>query len=288
MTKRANQLDGAEWLKNSFSIWRGLGRDRDAKSHPAPFPVRLASRLIESYVADADGLVLDPFAGAGSTLLAALRFNLSAFGFDINPAYRDHFLQRLSLFELDNAPWHYEIQDARLLGEYIEPGTVEFCLTSPPYWDVMNRRRSVDRKNGRPYSSDANDLGNLEDYGGFLQALAEVVGHVEVALRPGGYFVLNVMDLRRASVFYPLHMDASWVIEEKTGLVLEDIIIWDRQADYNSMRPLGYPHKFIVNKVHEYLLVFRRTDAHAGTKLDRSAISRGDGVLVQSQNGHHH
>ena len=38
---RANALTGSEWLKNSFSIWRGLGRDADTADHPAPFPVAL-------------------------------------------------------------------------------------------------------------------------------------------------------------------------------------------------------------------------------------------------------
>ena len=68
------------------------------------------------------------------------------------------------------------------------------------------------------------------------------------------------MDLRKGSNFFPLHSDAINAIINQTEFRLEDIIIWDRRTDYNSMRPLGYPHKFIVNKVHEYLLVFRRED----------------------------
>ena len=162
MSKRANQLKGAEWLKHSFSIWRGLGRDKDSKDHPAPFPVDLASRIIECYAANPGGLVLDPCAGSGSTLLAALQNNMAAIGFDINPVYRESFLKRLSLFELGEDPkWRYEIQDARCLGELVEPETVELCFSSPPYWDVMHRRRTVDRKDERPYSQDANDLGEL-------------------------------------------------------------------------------------------------------------------------------
>ncbi len=74
-----------------------------------------------------------------------------------------------------------------------------------------------------------------------------------------GYYILNVMDIRKNGDFYPLHHDASQVILEGGAMSLEDIIIWDRQIEYNSMRPLGYPYKFIINKVHEYLLVFRKT-----------------------------
>jgi len=42
------------------------------------------------------------------------------------------------------------------------------------------------------------------------------------------------------------------------GLVLEDIIIWDRSKEYNNLKPLGFPYVFRVNKVHEYILVFKK------------------------------
>jgi len=257
--QRANTLGGAEWLKNSFSIWRGLGKDTDATDHPAPFPVALASRLIDCYAANREGLVLDPFAGSGSSLLAALRAGMGAVGFDINPEYRDVFERRLSLFELQNPRWRYEVQDARNLGETVEASTVEICITSPPYWNILNRKRTADRKKANPYSANGHDLGNLEGYGEFLDALGAVVEQVSQALRPHGYFILNVMDIRKGSVFYPLHQNASDAVLNVGGFTLEDIIIWDRQTDYNAMRPLGYPCKFIINKVHEYLLIFRHS-----------------------------
>jgi hypothetical protein len=45
---------------------------------------------------------------------------------------------------------------------------------------------------------------------------------------------------------------------EEINFTLNDIIIWDRQKEYNSMRPLGYPYSFIVNKIHEYILIFKK------------------------------
>lgn len=264
---RANQLTGSEWLKNSFSIWRGFGKDGISKEHPAPFPVELVSRLLDCYVGNPQGVVLDPFAGSGSALLAALKAGMSAVGIDINPAYRDIFLHRLSMFEINREDgWRYETHDSRKMDKVVEPDSVDICITSPPYWDILNRRRSVDRKIARPYSKNGHDLGNACDYDEFLSSLILVAEQVEYALHPGSYFILNVMDIRKGSVFYPLHADAMLEISGNTGMVLEDIIIWDRQADYNSMRPLGYPHKFIINKVHEYLLVFRKEHTNDGEK----------------------
>ena len=100
-------------------------------------------------------------------------------------------------------------------------------------------------------------MGNIDDYNAFLAYLKLVFAEVHKVLKHKSYFIVNVMDLRKKDKFYPLHTDTS-VIAKEVGFSLEDIIIWDRQQEYNNMRPLGYPYKFIVNKVHEYLLIFRK------------------------------
>ena len=66
-----------------------------------------------------------------------------------------------------------------------------------------------------------------------------------------------VMDIRVGSEFIPYHMDVTRMMEQ-IGYVLEDIIIWDRRREYNNLRPLGYPYVFVVNKVHEYILIFKK------------------------------
>jgi hypothetical protein len=65
------------------------------------------------------------------------------------------------------------------------------------------------------------------------------------------------MDIRKKSKFYPFHMDIVKLMGD-IGFNFEDTIIWDRQHEYNNMRPLGYPYVFRVNKVHEYILIFRK------------------------------
>jgi len=259
-------LGGAEWLKNSFSIWRDMPRDGDRKSHPASFPVSLVKRILDCYANGADSLILDPFVGSGSTLLAATAEGMRSIGLDVNEKFKSVFLNRLGLFdnlkkEGANNIWRYEICDARDCTSFfkaVQANSIDLCITSPPYWDILNRRRSSDGKEAIAYSDCDSDIGNIPSYEGFLSALGDVAQNIDKALKHRGYFILNVMDLRKGSRFYPLHQDSSVVVQERSGLVLNDIIVWDRQGDYNSMRPLGYPHKFIINKVHEYLLVFRK------------------------------
>ena len=260
MADRANNLTGSEWLKNSFSIWRGLSKDSGVLDHPAPFPIALATKLIDCFVADRKGVLLDPFAGSGSSLLAALQSGMGAVGFDINSEYRAVFESRLSLLESFGAGWKYEVQDARNFEDIVDRNSIEICITSPPYWDILNRKRTADGKVPRSYSVNGLDLGNLENYREFLESLGKVAEQIGHSLRPRGYFILNVMDIRKGSKFYPLHQDASDAVLKFGAFTLEDIIVWDRQSEYNAMRPLGYPYKFIVNKVHEYLLIFRKKD----------------------------
>ena len=256
----ANQLNGSEWLKNSFSIWRDMGRDADSKGHPASFPVSLVTRIIDCYSSDPQGLVLDPFAGSGSTLIAALRRGMKTAGVDLNPEYKKVFEERLLPLEHSSERWQYEVCDSRKIDGFLTPESVEICITSPPYWDILNRRRSADGKKAKNYSKSTDDIGNIEDYKDFITSLGDIMLKTSSLLKVGKYCIVNVMDIRKGGKFYPLHIDTISVIENHTDLVLEDIIIWDRQPDYNSMRPLGYPYKFIINKVHEYLLVFKKKE----------------------------
>ena len=253
--KRANKLNGADWLRHSFSVWRNLDKNSEERrlKHPAMFTTSLVDRLLNVY-SRGDGVLLDPFAGSGTALLSALRHDMKAIGCDINPGYRDLFISRTTMF--DNKRWHYHVADARRLRDIVSPASVDICVTSPPYWDILNRRRSADGKKARPYSDITSDLGNIAQYDKFLACLGKVFAGVRAALKPNAPFILNVMDLRKGARFYPLHIDTTEVAR-KNNLVLQDIIIWDRQGEYNNLRPLGYPYKFIVNKVHEYLLVFR-------------------------------
>ncbi|MBN2023825.1 MAG: site-specific DNA-methyltransferase [Pirellulales bacterium] len=66
-------------------IWTGL-TGASTRRHPAPFPLELASRLVQmfSFVGDT---VLDPFVGTGTTTLAAMRHGRNSVGCEIDPEY---------------------------------------------------------------------------------------------------------------------------------------------------------------------------------------------------------
>ncbi len=65
-------------------IWNITGAS--TKTHPAPFPLELATRLIRMFSFYGD-TVLDPFCGTGTTMIAALRNGRNSIGIDIEPEY---------------------------------------------------------------------------------------------------------------------------------------------------------------------------------------------------------
>lgn len=263
-SRRANDLTGVEWTRASISVWNDLRKtaEETKRKHPAMFPSALAERVIRCFTRDGDGPILDPFAGSGSTLLAACGLNRHGLGFEVNGQYADLAEERLA--EAKHQPgtaYTLHRASAARLAEYVEPGSVAFCVTSPPYWDILAQRRTADGRDTRDYAPAEDDLSREPEYERFVERLAGIFNLVYDALRPGGYCVVNVMDLRKRDRFYPLHSDLATALStpERGGhFIYDDLIIWDRRADYNSLRPLGYPAVFRINKVHEYLVIFQR------------------------------
>ena len=80
-----------QWFQQ---IWNGLP-GASTKLHPAPYPLELAERLVRmfSFVGDT---VLDPFAGTGTTSVAAALWGRNSIGFEIDETYLAHAATRFS------------------------------------------------------------------------------------------------------------------------------------------------------------------------------------------------
>ncbi len=263
LANRLNDLDGKTWLQYSFSIWRDIKKnpiDLNGE-HPASFPVELPARLIRMFTHKGD-TVIDPFMGSGSTMVASLLEGRNGIGVELSKEFYDfsrNRLDNLTLERIGNPEISIKMfNDSVLnLNKIIGRETANLCVTSPPYWDILNMRRSADRKISVNYSNSSDDLGNISDYETFLNQLASAFSEVDAALRPGAHCAIVVMDIRKGGNFYPFHSDVSKIMMD-LNYQMNDVIIWDRQREYNNMRPLGYPYSFIINKVHEYILLFRK------------------------------
>jgi len=261
-----NDLDGKEWLRHSISVWNIVKTPEERKlNHPAMFPLELCERLIKIFTKKGN-IVLDPFFGSGSALIAAKKSQRKAIGFEINKEYIELFKDRIKqkdLFSFDinskQQEKYFKIyhKNANLILEKLNENSIDLCLTSPPYWDILRMKRSADYKEIRPYSDDQDDLGNIEDYNTFLLKLKEIFKQVYKILKANKFCIIILMDIRKKDKLYTYHIDTINFMRD-IGFELDDIIIWDRKMEYNNLRPLGYPYVFRVNRIHEYILLFQK------------------------------
>ena len=84
-----------QFMEAGRGPWTFTGETRAWEGHPAPFPVELPRRLIR-YLCRVGDVVLDPFCGSGTTLLAALELKRQAIGFDISTEYVESTRRRLA------------------------------------------------------------------------------------------------------------------------------------------------------------------------------------------------
>jgi site-specific DNA-methyltransferase (adenine-specific) len=80
------KITADEFMEATLDIWEIPSESARRARHPAPFPVGLPLRLINLYTYEGD-LVLDPFMGSGTTLVAAIKRGRRPAGYDLEPEY---------------------------------------------------------------------------------------------------------------------------------------------------------------------------------------------------------
>ncbi len=81
-----SKIPNDEFVDVTRDVWEIDAESATRVGHPAPFPVELPRRLIDLYTY-VDDIVLDPFAGSGTTLVAAARTGRVGVGYDLEPEY---------------------------------------------------------------------------------------------------------------------------------------------------------------------------------------------------------
>jgi DNA modification methylase len=264
-----NCMKPREWLKSQLGVWQFSYEARDIRKkdvHPATFPISLARKIIELFTHEGE-LVLDPFVGSGTTLVATRDLNRNSIGFDLKKEYIGLCEQRLAqnnlLSETEQIAIH---DDARFTFEYFDEETVSLIFTSPPYANLLNRERKNKsrryRKNDQlgkveQYSQDPRDLGTMALHE-YTNSIGDIFESLLPLLRPKAHCVINVPDMWWENERITIHIS---LIEElrKRNYELRNIIIWDRTNLVNQIGIFGWPSNYITMGVtFEYLLDFWR------------------------------
>jgi hypothetical protein len=266
MKNKLNNLVPRQWLKfqKSWFIHNPPPRQRDVLVHPAKFPETLAQEFIEFFTRQGE-TVLDPMAGTGSTLVAALRCGRNSYGVELNPKYAGIACQVVAAERAALGATCEHLESRVLTGDAAhacELGipVVDYLLTSPPYWDMLHARGAFTQKKRRNsedldvlYSNDPNDLGNVHDYDAFLGRLVGIYAGLQPLLRHGAYLTIIVKNVKKGGRIYPL----AWDLGRELGKVftLKDEKLW--LQDNQRLAPYGLGSAWVSNTFHHYCLQFR-------------------------------
>ena len=270
-----NDLTGKDWLPEtkSFFYQKGLGADSpDAqieKLHPAPYSFQDIGHLIRFFTKKGMS-VLDPFGGVGSTAKACEIDGRKCTSIELSPKWHALSLERLEKEVGKGASKNHTFINGDSCTELLklDNETMDFVVTSPPYWGILNKldqktiKNRVNNNLETKYSEDEKDLGNVADYNEFLDVLVDKV-FMECArvLRTGRYMALVVSDFRDKSDFISFHSDLISRMNKKQikgggYLNLQGIKIL--LQNHKSLLPYGYPFAYVENIHHQYILIFKK------------------------------
>lgn len=279
---RLNDLTPKEWIKfqKSWFLHNPPPRRKDVLRHPAKFPETLAREFIEFFT-KAGQVVLDPMAGTGSALVAALQSGRNSYGIELNPGYAEIARQviaeeRAALKAIEESgeadilkvPVD-ELQAVVITGNAREAARhfadqelpfVDYVITSPPYWDMLHARGAETQRKRRSdedldvfYSQDPDDLGNVHDYDEFIERLAKVYIGLKPLIRHRAYLTIIVKNVKKGGKIYPLAWDLAGRLDGT--YTLKDEKIWVQ--DNIRLAPYGMGNAWVSNTFHHYCLQFR-------------------------------
>ena len=266
-----NDLTGKEWVFFTNSVWitgfsptakENVGL-RFRKIHPSPKPPALMKEIIEFFT-KSDGKILDPFCGVGGTHLGAALAsgNRTVVGIELEKKYIEAYKAVCKAEDMREMVMIQDDAKNMMLHPEIANVTFDLVITDPPYSDMMGKERTGQRKKlyndstPKPYTDSESDLGNMP-LKQFYDALREIMSLCCNRLKHKGYMVVFCKD------FQPqpgnpnlLHADIVHELCKIDGLEYKGMRIWHDQA--MSLFPFGYPYSFIMNQLHQYILIFRK------------------------------
>jgi DNA modification methylase len=261
---KLNELSGKEWIKFTKSWFKHSPprRDNTKLIHPAGFPETLVREFVEFFT-KRNMWVLDPFLGTGSTLIAARTAGRNAIGIEISPRYAALAKSRLEATPPHDGTRQLVIQgnstSLRKIIAQNEVPEVDFCITSPPYWNQLKRANLRQRERSQKgldtdYSNNPDDIGNISDYKGFLDAQKRIFDEVHEIMKVGGYLVVITNNVFSEGRLYPLAFETLTSLAGRW--VPKDERLW--LHDDKRLLPLGIYNAWVGNRSHQYCLIFRK------------------------------
>ena len=191
-------------------------------------------------------LILDQFAGGGTTLVEAKLLNRNIIGVDINDIALVRCKDKID-FQHEGADGNVLIRkgDAKNL-EFIPTDSIDLICTHPPYANIIEYSNDID--------ADLSRL-NIND---FLEAMKPVAKESYRVLKKGKFCAILMGDTRKKGNMIPMSFEVMKIFQE-AGFVLKELII----KEQHNCKATGYwktnsvKYNFLLI-AHEYLFVFKK------------------------------
>lgn len=248
MKKKISKWEPENFELEMTTVWsfpkRGDWATHDAKwrGNWSPYIPR---NLILRYTKEKD-LILDQFAGGGTTLVEAKLLNRNIIGVDINNNALARCVEKLN-FEHEGADGEVELHknDARNL-DFIKDEAIDFICTHPPYANIIQYSENI--------KEDLSHL-KLKD---FLEEMRKVAAESYRVLKKDKYCAVLMGDIRIKGHVIPMSFEVMEIFQD-AGFKLKELIVKEqhncRATGYWKTNSIKYNFLLIA---HEHLFVFKK------------------------------
>ena len=246
--KKITKWEPDDFELEKTTVWsfpnRGNWATHDAKwrGNWSPYIPR---NILLRYSEEND-LVLDQFAGGGTTLVEAKLLNRNIIGVDINDVALERCREKID-FDHEGANGKVQLckGDARNL-DFIEDESIDLICTHPPYADIIQYSEDIEE-----------DLSHLK-VKDFLEEMKKVAVESYRVLKKDKFCAVLMGDTRQKGYMIPMAFDVMKIFQD-AGFRLKELII----NEQHNCRATGYwktnsvRYNFLLIG-HEYLFVFRK------------------------------
>jgi len=264
---KLNELTGGEWLyftKSTITTAYPKEYGHEVrKQHGANKPPQLMKELIE-FFSKSDGIVLDPFAGVGGTLIGAsiCRNPRKCIGIEINQKWVDIYNKVCEIEGIE--PQDMQVGDCLVEMQNLSKNSIDFIATDPPYNIHLGKTMSGDkyadefsnrRTDYNMQSDKEGDVANAENYPAYLDTMENIFEQCCRVLKPKGYMVVILRNAYQDSRYILTNADLAEKAQN-VGFVLKGEKIWYQAG--TRLRPYGYPYAYVPNITHQFIMIFRK------------------------------
>ena len=247
MSKKIKKWEPENFELEMNTVWsfpnRGKWATHDAKYRGNWSPY-IPRNLLLRYSNEGD-LILDQFAGGGTTLVEAKLLNRNIVGVDVNEEALNRCKEKCDFeYEKGGRVYFYK-GDARNL-DFIPDDKIDFVCTHPPYANIIKYSEAIEE-----------DLSHLK-VKDFLKEMEKVARESYRVLKKDKFCAILMGDTRQKGHMIPMSFEVMKIFENE-GFKLKELII----KEQHNCKATGFwktnsvKYNFLLI-AHEYLFVFRK------------------------------